>query len=229
MFVDIRNQFGQRVRELRARSGMSQEILAYRAELDRTYLSGVERGERNVSLVNIVKIAAALSVSVEYMFSSERFSSTPAYQPNDFSIPFTERFKYQLDADRRVLAFQVHGLLTGDNVDFMSKTLMGICSSFGKGELSVFVDHRDMKASDGEPVVYSPIVADRAIAFQRNLLLYSSKAVVLCNSEFQVHQLKRITQESGIPTVPLFGRDKDMVGQAYELLNINGNDLIKVH
>jgi len=218
--VDIRNEFGQRVRELRARSGMSQESLAYRAGLDRTYLSGVERGERNVSLV---------SVSVEYMFSSERFSSTPAYQPNDFSIPFTERFKYQLDADRRVLAFQVHGLLTGDNVDFMSKTLMGICSSFGKGELRLFVDHRDMKASDGEPVVYSPIVADRAIAFQRNLLLYSSKAVVLCNSEFQVHQLKRITQESGIPTVPLFGRDKDMVGQAYELLDINGNDLIKVH
>lgn len=228
MFVDIRSQFGQRVKELRARSGMSQESLAYRAGLDRTYLSGVERGERNVSLVNIEKIAAALSVSVEYMFSSERFSSTPAYQPNDFTIPFTERFKYQLDADRRVLAFQVHGLLTGDNVDFMSKTLMGICSAFGKGELNVFVDHRDMKASDGEPVVYSPVVSERAIAFQRSLLLYSSKAVVLCNSEFQVHQLNRITQESGIPTVPLFGRDKDMVGQAYELLDINGNDLIKV-
>lgn len=225
--MDIQSQFGKRVRELRTRSGMSQEVLAYKAGLDRTYISGVERGQRNVSLVNIEKIATALCVSVEYMFSSERFSSTPTYQPNDFTIPFTERFKYQLDADRKVLAFQVHGLLTGDNVDFMSKTLMGICSAFGKGKLNVFVDHRDMKASDGEPVVYSPEVSERAIAFQRNLLVYSSKAIVLCNSEFQVQQLNRITQESGIPTVPLFGRDKDMVEQAYELLEINGNDLIK--
>ncbi|MGO4119072.1 helix-turn-helix domain-containing protein, partial [Rhizobium ruizarguesonis] len=64
--MDIRAEFGQRVRELRARSGMSQELLAYRAGLDRTYISGVERGERNISIVNMEKIAAALQVSMGY-------------------------------------------------------------------------------------------------------------------------------------------------------------------
>jgi len=73
--VDIRSEFGIRVKELRARSGISQELLAERAGLDRTYMSGVERGERNISIVNIEKIAAALNVSIEYLFSSERFST----------------------------------------------------------------------------------------------------------------------------------------------------------
>ncbi|MGG1597939.1 helix-turn-helix domain-containing protein [Paenibacillus naphthalenovorans] len=53
--MDIRAEFGQRVRELRARCGMSQEMLAHRAGLDRTYISGVERGKRNISIVNIEK------------------------------------------------------------------------------------------------------------------------------------------------------------------------------
>lgn len=78
--MDIRTEFGQRVRELRARRSMSQEILADRAGLDRTYISGVERGKRNVSILNIEKIAAALQVPVAYMFSGELFSDTPANQ-----------------------------------------------------------------------------------------------------------------------------------------------------
>ncbi|WP_039944426.1 helix-turn-helix domain-containing protein [Thermicanus aegyptius] len=82
--MDIRTEFGQRVRELRARCGMSQEMLAHRAGLDRTYISGVERGERNISIVNIEKIASALCVSVEYLFFNERFSTTSTYQPKDF-------------------------------------------------------------------------------------------------------------------------------------------------
>jgi transcriptional regulator with XRE-family HTH domain len=85
--VDIQSEFGQRVRELRARSGMSQEMLSHRAGLDRTYISGVERGERNISIVNIEKISAALNVSMVYMFSSERFSSTPANQQKDSTVP----------------------------------------------------------------------------------------------------------------------------------------------
>ncbi|NGQ94221.1 helix-turn-helix transcriptional regulator [Brevibacillus sp. SYP-B805] len=48
--MDIRSEFGQRVQELRTRSGMTQEMLAYRAGLDRTYISGVERGERLILL-----------------------------------------------------------------------------------------------------------------------------------------------------------------------------------
>ncbi|WP_096601625.1 helix-turn-helix domain-containing protein [Calothrix sp. NIES-2100] len=55
--------FGERVRTLRQSRGCSQEALALAAGLDRTYIGGVERGERNISLINIQKIACALEVS----------------------------------------------------------------------------------------------------------------------------------------------------------------------
>lgn len=55
-------QFGQRVRDLRRKKGLSQEELADAAGLDRSYTGGVERGERNLSFLNILKIAAALGV-----------------------------------------------------------------------------------------------------------------------------------------------------------------------
>lgn len=64
----IKAAFGQRVRELRAEKGLSQEGLALACDLDRTYIGGVERGERNVSLVNIHKIAIALGVPVRELF-----------------------------------------------------------------------------------------------------------------------------------------------------------------
>ncbi len=54
--------FGDALRELRAENGMSQEAVALEAGLNRGYYSGVERGVRNVSLTNIVKIADALGV-----------------------------------------------------------------------------------------------------------------------------------------------------------------------
>lgn len=59
---DVQRQFGQRLRTLRLQKGLSQEQLADIAELHRTYVSGVERGERNISLVNIDRLARALGV-----------------------------------------------------------------------------------------------------------------------------------------------------------------------
>jgi transcriptional regulator with XRE-family HTH domain len=56
--------FGNKVRCVRQSKGISQEVLAELAELDRTYISGVERGLRNISLVNISAIAKALKVHV---------------------------------------------------------------------------------------------------------------------------------------------------------------------
>jgi transcriptional regulator with XRE-family HTH domain len=58
------------VRELRKQKGLSQESLALACDLDRTYIGGVERGERNISLLNIYKIAAALGVSVRELFNA---------------------------------------------------------------------------------------------------------------------------------------------------------------
>jgi transcriptional regulator with XRE-family HTH domain len=57
------------VRELRAQQGLSQEQLAQRCGLHRTYIGGIERGERNPSLDNIGKIAAALSVKLTDLFA----------------------------------------------------------------------------------------------------------------------------------------------------------------
>jgi len=57
-------KFGARVRELRKDAGLSQEELAELAELHRTYISGIERGERNASLTSIERISNALNVSL---------------------------------------------------------------------------------------------------------------------------------------------------------------------
>ncbi|WP_035812702.1 helix-turn-helix domain-containing protein [Jiangella gansuensis] len=60
---DVRAAFGRRVRELRKELGLSQEELADRADLHRTYVGSIERGERNVALINIHRLARALHVS----------------------------------------------------------------------------------------------------------------------------------------------------------------------
>jgi transcriptional regulator with XRE-family HTH domain len=73
--AQLQKQFGERVRELRKRKGLSQESLALACDLDRTYIGGVERGERNISLINIHKIAEALGVDVKELFKHTETSS----------------------------------------------------------------------------------------------------------------------------------------------------------
>jgi transcriptional regulator with XRE-family HTH domain len=64
----VKSRFGNTLRQLRDERGYSQEELAERAELHRNYVGGVERGERNVALENIVKLAKALSVPPADLF-----------------------------------------------------------------------------------------------------------------------------------------------------------------
>jgi len=63
--------FGQHLKQLRQEKGLSQEQLGLIAELDRTYISGIERGVRNVSLANIFRIARALDLPPSALFQSE--------------------------------------------------------------------------------------------------------------------------------------------------------------
>lgn len=60
----ILKNFGEKIRTLRKIKGWSQEELAFQAGLDRTYISGIERGRRNISLINIHRIAQALNVNL---------------------------------------------------------------------------------------------------------------------------------------------------------------------
>ncbi len=61
-------QFGARLRFLRLKRGFSQEELADASGLDRTYVGGIERGERNPTLKNIVRLAAALNLEPSELF-----------------------------------------------------------------------------------------------------------------------------------------------------------------
>ncbi len=67
--MDIKLLVGKRVRELRNNLGISQEELADLAGLDRTYITSVECGKRNISIVNIEKLTNALQVSLKEFFS----------------------------------------------------------------------------------------------------------------------------------------------------------------
>jgi len=66
-----RMAFGRRVRKLREAQRLSQEQLAERAGMHRTYLSSLERGQRNVGLDNIIALAQALGVSAARLFDEE--------------------------------------------------------------------------------------------------------------------------------------------------------------
>lgn len=67
--ADILERFGLRVRELRREQGFTQESLAAACDLDRTYIGGIERGERNVALRNIEAIADALGITLEELMA----------------------------------------------------------------------------------------------------------------------------------------------------------------
>ena len=62
-------KFGERVRFLRKKQNMSQEELAHRADVHRTYIGMIERGEKNLSLTNIDKIANALHTTLSELFT----------------------------------------------------------------------------------------------------------------------------------------------------------------
>jgi transcriptional regulator with XRE-family HTH domain len=71
--MGIKNKVGRRIKLLRERAAMSQKDLAYTADLDRSYIASVESGFRNISIVNIEKIANALNVPLKDFFNATEF------------------------------------------------------------------------------------------------------------------------------------------------------------
>jgi len=66
--MDIKSKVGKRIREIREKIDMSQKGLAYFSDLDRSYIASVESGQRNISIVNLEKIANALGVTLSELF-----------------------------------------------------------------------------------------------------------------------------------------------------------------
>jgi len=71
--MDIRLAIGNRIRDLRKHRSFSQEALANKADIDRTYMTSVENGKRNISIINLEKIINALNISLADFFNDQEF------------------------------------------------------------------------------------------------------------------------------------------------------------
>ena len=73
--MNIKERIVARIKELRLQLELTQEALAFKAEVDKTYFNEVENAKRNIAFINLEKIILALDVSVQDFFDSELFTS----------------------------------------------------------------------------------------------------------------------------------------------------------
>jgi transcriptional regulator with XRE-family HTH domain len=66
--MEIKSKVGKRIKEIREKKSISQKDLSFSADLDRSYIASVESGQRNISIVNLEKIANALDVTLSELF-----------------------------------------------------------------------------------------------------------------------------------------------------------------
>jgi transcriptional regulator with XRE-family HTH domain len=71
--MNVKIKIGQRIKQLRDEKKLSQKDLAYSADLDRSYIASVENGQRNISIINIEKIADALNITLKEFFNKKEF------------------------------------------------------------------------------------------------------------------------------------------------------------
>ncbi|MCS7460785.1 helix-turn-helix domain-containing protein [Paenibacillus doosanensis] len=226
--MSILSNFGQRVRELRLKSGMSQEALAARAGLDRSYIGGVERGERNVSLENIAKLTEALDVDMSYFFDNERFELHSAYMKSEFRKALSERFVYNIDFEEEVISWQVKGVLSAEDIVKTSFDLKIACTYLSKGRIKLLIDNRGMMA-DGHPFVFTPEANEKIEELQKWMLPHCQKVAVLCNSKLMKNQLDRLSQRTGMNGISRHfyeENEAELLAQAYSFLEIPHNRLI---
>lgn len=71
--MDLKTKVGERITQLRKAKKLSQQQFSYEAEMERTYLSHIEKGRKNISLSTLEKVLSALDVSVKEFFDSKEF------------------------------------------------------------------------------------------------------------------------------------------------------------
>ena len=76
--MNVKENIGKRIKQLREASKMSQKDLSYSADLDRSYIASVENGQRNISIMNIEKIIKALGVTFSEFFTNSLFDDDTA-------------------------------------------------------------------------------------------------------------------------------------------------------
>jgi transcriptional regulator with XRE-family HTH domain len=74
--MNAKEKIGLRIKILREKNNISQKDLAYTSNLDRSYIASVENGKRNISIMNIEKIATALNVTLKEFFNDAEFDKT---------------------------------------------------------------------------------------------------------------------------------------------------------
>jgi len=74
--MDIRKKIGLRIKEYRTNLKLTQEALAFKAEIDKTYVNEVENGKRNISVINLEKLIIALNTNIPQFFNSDIFSDS---------------------------------------------------------------------------------------------------------------------------------------------------------
>ncbi|MFD1862837.1 helix-turn-helix domain-containing protein [Planococcus chinensis] len=224
----VLTDFGKRVKELRLKAGITQESLAIRAELDRSYVGAIERGEKNLSLLNIEKLANALDVDLSYLFEHESFAPRSAFFKRELKKPLEERFIYDINLIDQVISWRIAGPLNENDVQKIAQNIKSLALLLKRGEIKLLIDNEAMVV-DGQPFVFTPEVYDVWEDLQLWLLPYLRKVAVLCNSTFMKNQLDRLAKRSGIAGISkhIFSSDTEANRQeALEFLGLTSNRIL---
>lgn len=228
-YISVLIDFGNRIKELRLKAGMTQENLATTADLDRSYVGAIERGEKNLSLSNIAKLATALDVDLSTLFEDEQLSPRSTLLRRERKKPLAERFIHDVDVMEHVIAWRIAGPLDESDVKEISQQIRSMSLLLKKGEIKLLVDNRTM-VIDGRTFVFSPEVTAIWEELQMWLLPFVAKVAVLCNSKLMKNQMDRLASRSGLNKISKHIFDEDPVlceNTALEFLGLRENRLLR--
>jgi CheY-like chemotaxis protein/DNA-binding Xre family transcriptional regulator len=194
--IDVKKPFGSAVRKWRGRLGVSQEELAGRAGLHRTYICDIERGARNVSLESIEKLARALEISLATLFSYE-----PSTSPTETKGIASERLVDILfvEDDPRDAELTMEAL----------KGITNLVQMVGDGQAAL-----DFLFCQGE-------FANRQPSQRPQLMLLDLRLPKVDGLEV-LRRVKSVPETSSIPVVVLTGSDRDRDIQTSKKLGAAG-------